>query len=276
MAEVVLCLDTVRTFRSSPKGEKRISAQDYCKQWDELLGACKRAGTNEKITVLLWGGGVCTDFIVDPRTLYITSGNANISYTAGVKSEIPLRVGEMLSAISDLKHNQGKAGVKSKVLTIFAISEAARFEDLRFVLYGVMIGFDLPWEAVHPLLNLWDKIREASKKGVTDSISHQDLLDYIEMGRRETDPQKGINGGHVEKALDEIIPFIERAKKFIIAEKRAEEEAERKAEEEAKRKAEEEAKRKAEEEAKRKAEEEAKRKAEEEAKRKAEEEKRSK
>ena len=132
------------------------------------------------------------------------------------------------------------------------------------MLYGVMIGFDLPWEAVHPLLNLWDKIREASKKGVTDSISHQDLLDYIEMGRRETDPQKGINGGHVEKALDEIIPFIERAKKFIIAEKRAEEEAERKAEEEAKRKAEEEAKRKAEEEAKRKAEEEAKRKAEEE------------
>lgn len=112
---VVICLDTVVK-------DKEVSKEDFCKQWDDLMNMAKtQTGTFE---VQLKSDKLSVSLEIDPKTLYVVSKNAAISYSIiPVDTEVKITMINLIDAINNLIKNGEHADKKCKAL---AVSPSAR------------------------------------------------------------------------------------------------------------------------------------------------------
>ena len=148
---------------------------------------------------------------IDPKTLYVVSKNAAISYSIiPVDTEVKITMINLIDAINNLIKNGEHADKKCKALAVFTVSEAARFSLLRSVLYWTTQGVEFSWNKILPLLRLWEKIREESGiTEVTTPISVTNLEDYIKKQAAGTGGSQLQNYKNAESAFDYIQSIIE-------------------------------------------------------------------
>ena len=101
---VVICLDTVVK-------DKEVSKEDFCKQWDDLMNMAKtQTGTFE---VQLKSDKLSVSLEIDPKTLYVVSKNAAISYSIiPVDTEVKITMINLIDAINNLIKNGEHADKK--------------------------------------------------------------------------------------------------------------------------------------------------------------------
>lgn len=172
-------------------------------QWDRLFTLTD----NTELRLSDGDGAFCT-VTLRHTDLYITSANAAVAYQDVDDDVKPLTFNRhaLRDAILCVGDAAREATAEQKALVVFAVSEAARFEPLRNVLYIVMNRFRVcNWTALRGFLNNWVKIRQAI--GLGERLRKLTMNNLRDAAR---DIQEAGTRAEVQKALAYILDFILR------------------------------------------------------------------